>query len=354
MEKLRVTASRSYDVVFGTDLLSSCGELVKSVLSPETAAVVSDDNVAPLYGDTVCRSLENAGIKAHCFVFPHGEASKSAGTYIRLLDFLAESGLTRTDAVVALGGGVTGDLAGFAAATYMRGVGLVQIPTSLLAMVDSSVGGKTAIDLPAGKNLCGAFYQPHLVICDLSALDTLPEEYFLDGCAEVIKYGCIGSAELLEHLKARGRSFDRSYVIPLCIGMKRNVVAGDEFDRGNRQLLNFGHTAGHVIEKLSRFSVSHGRAVAMGMVIMAEAAALAGYCSRGCADEIQGIISDFGFDTHHGFPSDEFLPGFSTDKKRAGGFITAVCPTGRGRCSLVKMSSEEFEKFISEGVIKWK
>lgn len=354
MEKLTVTASRSYDVVFGTGILSSCGELIKNTLSPESAVIVSDDNVAPLYGDIVCQGLEQAGIKTLRFVFPHGETSKSPGTYIRLLDFLAQSGLTRTDAVVALGGGVTGDLAGFAAATYMRGVGLVQIPTSLLAMVDSSVGGKTAIDLSAGKNLCGAFYQPHLVICDLSALDTLPEEYFLDGCAEVIKYGCIGSVELLEHLKSHRRDFDRNYVIPLCIGMKRDVVAGDEFDHGNRQLLNFGHTAGHVIEKLSRFSVSHGRAVAMGMVIMSESAAFSGYCPRSCADEIQGIISDFGFDTHHGFPADEFLPGFSTDKKRTGGFITAVCPSGRGRCSLVKMSTEEFEKFISEGVIKWK
>lgn len=354
MKTIEVNASRSYNVLFGTKLISSAGHLIKDLLNPNSVAVVTDDNVNAFYGDTICNSLEDAGIKVSRFVFPHGEHSKSADTYIRLLNFLSESGLTRTDAVVALGGGVTGDLAGFAAATYMRGVGLVQIPTSLLAMVDSSVGGKTAIDLDSGKNLCGAFYQPHLVICDTDTLCTLPDKFFLDGCSEIIKYGCIGSCELLNHLKTHGKAFDKDFVIPLCIGMKRDVVSGDEFDRGRRQLLNFGHTCGHVIEKLSQFTVSHGEAVAMGMVIIAESAKAYGYCSEDCSHGIQSLISSFGFKTHHGFSPDIFLPGLSTDKKRSGRSITAVVPSDVGECVLIKMDSDEFTKFISKGVIKWK
>lgn len=354
MKTIGINTAKSYNVLFGKNILSSCGELIKSALSPRTAVVVTDDNVDSYYGDVVCRSIENAGIKASKFVFPHGESSKNAETYVKLLNCLSKSDMTRTDAVVALGGGVTGDLAGFAAATFMRGVGLVQIPTSLLAMVDSSVGGKTAIDLEAGKNLCGAFYQPNLVICDTAALDTLPKEYFLDGCAEIIKYGCYGNEELMDHLEKYGLDFDRDYVIPTCICMKRDVVLNDEFDRGARQILNFGHTAGHAIEKLSDFKLSHGRCVAMGMVIMAEAAKSAGYCSSQCADEIQSLVHAFGFDMHHGYSPEELLPGFANDKKRTGSSITAVVPVRRGKCELKKMSTEEFSEFISIGVTEWK
>lgn len=354
MKTISINASKSYDVLFGSGILASCGEFIKNVLSPRSAVIVTDDNVDRYYGETVCRAVESAGIKTAKFVFPHGESSKNAETYIELLNFISKSDITRTDTVIALGGGVTGDLAGFAAATFMRGIGLVQIPTSLLAMVDSSVGGKTAIDLDAGKNLCGAFYQPNLVICDPDVLSTLPEEYFLDGCAEVIKYGCYGNKELLEHLEKHGPGFDRDYVIPTCIAMKRDVVLQDEFDRGGRQILNFGHTTGHVIEKLGNFQLSHGRCVAIGMVIIAEAAKAAGYCTQKCADEIQAVIKAFGFNMHHGYPPEDFLPGFSNDKKRTGSSITAVVPVERGKCRLLKMSTEEFSEFISIGVTKWK
>lgn len=354
MNVITVNASENYEVRIGTGIISNVGKAVKELLSPGKCVIVTDDSVAALYSDIVDNSLKAEGIVTAKFVFPHGETSKCASTYIELVNFLAENGLSRTDAVVALGGGVTGDLAGFAAATYLRGIGLIQIPTTLLAMVDSSVGGKTAIDLPSGKNLCGAFYQPKLVICDIDTLYTLPHEFFLDGCAEVIKYGCIGNIELLEHLEKYGEKFDIEYVVPICVGMKRDIVENDEFDRGTRQLLNLGHTVGHVIEKLSGFEISHGRAVAMGLSIVSESAAKYGYCTNECRNRIIKLLDRFGYSLKHRYSVDELLPEFMSDKKRTGGSITIVIPSEYGTSKLVKMSMEEFRKFISIGVEIWR
>ncbi len=354
MNTITVNASRSYEVRIDSGLIHTVGKAVKELIPAEKCVIVTDDIVEKLYASKVQSSLETEGISVFTFVFPHGEHSKCFDTYVSLINFLADCGLSRTDAVIALGGGVSGDLAGFAAATYLRGIGLVQIPTTLLAMVDSSVGGKTAIDLTAGKNLCGAFYQPHLVLCDIDTLKTLPDEIFTDGCAEVIKYGCIGNAELLDHLEARLKDFDPNYVIPICVSMKRDVVNSDEFDRGTRQLLNLGHTAGHVVEKLSNFSVSHGSAVAIGMCIIADSAAKAGYCTEYCAHRISALISKFGFDLHHGYDTNAFLPLFVNDKKRTGSSITAVIPTDFGKSELFRMTTEDFKQFIITGAEKWK
>ena len=196
MKTVHIDASRSYDVRIGRGLLADCGRQIAERVHCASAAVVADDTVYALYGERVCASLEAAGVRTVCYVFPHGEKSKNLLEYAKILNFLAENRVTRADALIALGGGVTGDLGGFAAATYLRGIPFVQLPTTLLAAVDSSVGGKTAVDLPAGKNLAGAFYQPELVLCDLDTLDSLPREIFLDGCAEVIKYAVLGSREL--------------------------------------------------------------------------------------------------------------------------------------------------------------
>ena len=354
MKTVTVKASRNYEVRIGTGLINTLGEAVKNLLSPEKCVIVTDDTVDALYASAAEKSLKAQGIAVSRFVFPHGEQSKCFDTYIKLINFLAENGLSRTDSVIALGGGVTGDLAGFAAATYLRGVSLVQIPTTLLSMVDSSVGGKTAIDLDAGKNLCGAFYQPNLVLCDTDTLKTLPDEYFTDGCAEVIKYGCLGNGQLLSHLEALGKSFDPDYVIPTCVSMKAEIVSADEFDRGGRQILNLGHTAGHALEKLSNFKISHGRAVAMGMCIIAESAAKAGYCTKECAKRITDLISSFGFELRHGFDPAALLPLFENDKKRTGSSITAVIPTNFGKSELFKMTTEEFKGFIITGAEIWK
>ena len=245
MKIVNVRASRQYDILIGADLLGTLGQCIAKVKTSCTAVIISDSNVWPLYGNKATESLETAGYHVLSFVFPAGEASKCADTYLEILAYLADKKLTRSDMLIALGGGVVGDITGFAAATYLRGISYVQVPTSLLAMVDSSVGGKTAIDLPNGKNLVGAFYQPCLVLCDMDALDSLPTDIFRDGCAEVIKYAILYDTELFAHLEKFGLNFQREYVISRCVELKRDVVDQDEFDTGARQFLNLGHTLGH-------------------------------------------------------------------------------------------------------------
>ena len=256
MDTVKIECSRPYEVLVGAGLLDTAGEHIARTTGCQTAAVVADDTVDALYGDRVQVSLERAGCRVVRFRFPHGEQSKTIATYVQLLHFLAENRLTRSDAVVALGGGVTGDLAGFAAATFMRGMALVQLPTTLLAAVDSSVGGKTAVDLPQGKNLAGVFHQPSLVLCDCDTLDTLPADVFRDGCAEVIKYGVLCDAQFFESLQ-KPVNEQREAVISRCVRIKSDIVSRDERDKGERQLLNLGHTIGHAIEQCSGFTVSH-------------------------------------------------------------------------------------------------
>lgn len=286
MKQVLVSASKTYEVKIEAGLLDRLGtELAR--LASGAVLVVTDSTVGPLYLARARESLRQAGFTVHTMSVPAGEASKSLENYGRILQVLAARQLTRTDTVVALGGGVVGDLAGFAAATYLRGIRLVQAPTTLLAMVDSSVGGKTAVDLPAGKNLVGAFYQPSLVLCDTALLDTLPEETFRDGCAEVIKTAVLFDPALFRHLSTHGPAFDRAWVIQRCVECKRDVVCADEFDRGRRQLLNLGHTIGHAIEACSGFTISHGKAVAIGTAMMARAYAGDAGADRGPAGSLR-------------------------------------------------------------------
>ncbi len=354
MKNIVVSASRTYDVLIGQGILNDAGALMRERISSGTAVLVTDDNVNALYGDKVENSLKNAGITVHRFVFPSGEQSKCLEVYGRLLNFMADAGLTRSDALVALGGGVAGDLGGFAAATYMRGIKLIQIPTTLIAMTDSSVGGKTAIDLPGGKNLCGSFYQPHLVICDTTAANTLPPDVFRDGCGEVIKYGLLKSPKLLRHLEENGLGFDRDYVIYKCVEMKRDIVCKDELDTGLRQLLNLGHTIGHAFEKLSGFTLSHGSAVAKGIAVMAESCKNAGICSKECCDRTVALIEKFGFDLRGGYDFDSVMSCVLSDKKRSGGNLTWVVLEDYGKSGLKTGSTDEFASFIKSGVLKWK
>jgi len=332
-------------VVIGTGLLDRAGDHTRAVCPCETVMLVCGDLVEGLYADGVQASLEQAGYRVYRYVYPHGEASKTAHTYLALLNALVENGLTRTDAIVALGGGVTGDLAGFAAATYQRGISYIQMPTTLLAAVDSSVGGKTAIDLPAGKNLAGAFYQPSLVLCDYDTLNTLPEDVFIDGCAEVIKYGVIWSKDLFEQLKQPIRPQIED-VIAQCVTIKRDVVQQDEFDTGLRGILNFGHTIGHAIEKCSHFEVSHGKAVATGMVLITKAAYLAGLCDRDTMDQVYGIVRQYGLPTATIYPPEALLSAMLSDKKRAGSKISLILPERIGKCRIEKMPVEEMKTLL--------
>lgn len=350
MKTISVDASTKYDVYVGQELLSTAGAAIAGILKPCKAAIISDDTVFPLYGKTVTASLTEAGFDVIHYVFPAGEESKNGNTYLSILNFLAENTLTRSDVIIALGGGVVGDITGFAAATFLRGIAYVQIPTTLLAMVDSSVGGKTAIDLPAGKNLAGAFYQPRLVLCDLDALNTLPQPTFCDGCAEVIKYGVLFDSELFDHLMKNGLGFSRETVISRCIELKRDVVKEDEFDRGTRQLLNLGHTIGHGIEAQSNFTISHGKAVAIGMAIVSKAASQLGLCDRSVYTDIMKILDQFLLPTATTFSADALYQSALSDKKRTGGTVNLIVPTEIGHCIIQKTNTDDVKSFIEAGL----
>ena len=350
MRTVQVTASRNYEVVIGSGLLPQLGEKARSLTKVKKVAIVSESNVFPLYGQTAGQSLRDAGFEVISFVFPAGEESKSGETYLNILNFLAENQLTRTDLIVALGGGVVGDLAGFAAATYLRGIPFIQVPTTLLAAVDSSVGGKTAIDLPAGKNLCGAFYQPSLVLCDTDTLNTLPENIFRDGCAEVIKYGILYDPKLFAHLEAKGLGFDRESVITRCVELKRDVVAEDEFDTGARMKLNLGHTVGHGIEARSHFGISHGSAVATGTAIVTRAAAATGICTSETRDAVLAVLENFGLPLTCDYTAKELYTCALSDKKRSGGTVNLIIPERIGFCRIAPTPVEEIQSFIEAGL----
>lgn len=350
MNRITVNASRSYPVIIGNNLICDIAKWISDIYSPCHAAIISDTNVWAIYGETVMNGMESSGYKVCSYIFPAGESSKNVNTYFEILNFLAEKHLTRSDLIIALGGGVTGDMAGFAAATYLRGIPYIQIPTSLLAMVDSSVGGKTAVDLPAGKNLVGAFYQPLAVLCDISALQTLPLQVFRDGCAEVIKYAVLYDSKLFDHLIQHGSEFDREYVISRCIELKRDVVVQDEFDTGSRQKLNLGHTFGHGIEAQSNYTVSHGQAVAIGMAIAARAAASKGICDEACASKIIQAITRFGLPVKTDLSDSEILASALSDKKRTGNSVNLILPRSVGACIIYATPVDELQSFIKAGL----
>ncbi len=350
MKKITVSASKTYDVVIGTGLLPQIGQRCRELSAAKTVALISDSHVAPLYAETVEQSLVEAGFRVVSFVFPAGEHSKNAEVYLQILEFLATSQLGRKDLIVALGGGVCGDMAGFAAATYLRGIDFVQVPTSLLAMVDSSVGGKTAIDLPQGKNLVGAFHQPILVLCDMTLLDTLPQENFLDGCGEIVKYGVLGDRALLQLLTEKKLQFPREDVIARCVEMKRDTVCADEFEGGLRQLLNLGHTLGHAVERQSNFSLSHGACVAIGLAVVTRAAVAEGLCPAQDGEEILSALAALNLPTKTEIPLDDLMDAMLNDKKRVSGGITCIVPNGIGNCQRTTMTLEQVRNFMEAGM----
>jgi 3-dehydroquinate synthase len=309
---------------------------------------VSDDKVFALYGGLVRKSFEKAGFAAEHFIFPNGEASKNMDTVTKLLTFMADKGFTRGDLAVALGGGVTGDLCGFAASIYMRGLPYIQIPTTLLAAVDSSVGGKTGVDLGGGKNLAGAFYQPSAVFCDTGTFATLPREVFADGICEAVKYGCIADQALfskilqndIDTLRKSTRA-ELEEIVETCVKIKRDIVERDEYDTGERQLLNFGHTAGHAAEALSGYTISHGRAVAMGMSLMA------GEKERSWLAQ---VFQKYDVDLRCPYTAKELAQKALSDKKRKGGMITVVLISEIGKGYLRQIAASGLEDCFAKGM----
>ena len=340
MRVINIDASKKYDVIIGEGILSSLGEKCVSLFGKSRAVIVTDSNVKKYWLSETNNSLNNSGIETIEFVFPAGEDSKNPETLFELQEFMAENKITRSDFLVALGGGVTGDMTGLAASLYLRGIPFVQVPTTLLSAVDSSVGGKTAVNLKAGKNLMGAFCQPSLVVCDINTLSTLPETEFANGMAEVIKYGVIFDKELFDKVKSGDVKSDMENIIARCVELKRDVVVKDEFDTGDRQLLNFGHTMAHSIEKCSHFEVPHGSAVAIGMIIAAKASHALGWSNEDCTAAIIQANKNNNLPTECGFSPKELADVSLSDKKRTGGTINFVVPECIGKCVLRKIPVE--------------
>ena len=351
MKTITVTASKTYDIHIGAGILEKAGSAIRKACGGQTAVVVTDDNVAALYGKRLTDTLVKSEYRVAPYVFPHGESSKNAETFFSLLNFLAKEQLNRRDVAVALGGGVAGDLAGFAAACYMRGIRFAQVPTTLLAAVDSSVGGKTAINLAAGKNLAGAFYQPDIVLCDISLLSTLTDEAYRDGCAEMIKYGVIADRALFDSLEASVRP-PLEDVIARCAAIKRDIVAEDEFERDARKLLNFGHTVGHAIELLSEYRVSHGHAIAAGMAVVSRAAVHMGLCEDHCSRRLVRALRQYGLPTNAPYEAERLARACLSDKKRNGDSLTMVFPAEIGTCFLKEIPVGELEAVIRLGLME--
>ena len=331
---------RTYPIHIGSGMLDCLGAHTLEALGDISVAVVTDDHVAPLYLDRAVKSLEGAGLRVCTITLPHGEATKCLGCLSELYDFFCASRLTRRDAVIALGGGVIGDLAGLAAATYLRGVHFIQVPTTLLAQVDSCVGGKVAVDLPQGKNLVGAFYQPDFVLVDPDTLQTLTDEYWRDGLGEVIKYGCIGDAELfslLEQCAPGGRAALMARIDDIllhCIQAKADVVAQDERDTGLRMTLNFGHTIAHAVETCQHYAgLRHGEAVALGMHIMTRLTEQKAMTVPGTADRLDALLRQLDMPMElPDIPETELLAAMGMDKKSAGKALRVIGLKAIGEC----------------------
>lgn len=342
---VRVNASKSYDILIGRGISDSLCEMLDGISKTKHIALFTEDHVNSLYGDKLHIILENGGYSVDRLVFPEGEETKNAGNLIKAINFLAEHRFNRKDMIVALGGGVIGDLSGFAAAVFLRGINFIQVPTTLLAAVDSSVGGKTAVDIEAGKNLMGAFHQPSLVCCDTAFLDTLDVNVRRDGFAEVIKYGVIQDGAFFDILKNIPDG-DLTDIIYRCVDIKRMVVEEDEFEGGKRKLLNFGHTIGHAIEKLSNFEISHGSAVAKGMIIAARLGVKLGYPDY--SSQIESVLTDYGFDLSCPYSADEIYDIALSDKKSTGKSIDMIIPETIGNCVIVPVRNEDLLRLLKE------
>ncbi len=350
MKKIRVSASSgTYDVRIGKGSITFLGETVRETTKAKRCVIVSGQNVNKLYGERVQDLIGKSGLECFRYELPVGEEAKSLRCYGELLNYLAEKRFSRTDCLIALGGGVTGDLTGFVAATYQRGIPYIQVPTSLLAAVDSSVGGKTAINLPAGKNQAGAFYQPKAVICDVNVISTLPERELRAGFAEVIKYAVLGDADLFDQLT---QPYDLEDVIETCVRLKADIVAEDEYDTGRRRLLNLGHTFGHAVEQCSAYQLLHGEAVAIGIAMICRAAVRRGFFSKASCDAVIDLLRSFGLPVDTEFSPEDLYEAMLHDKKFAAGILHLIIPKSIGWCVIEEINPEELFGWLLDGLEK--
>ena len=350
MRKITVSGNDGYEILIDKGILGHCGGHIRKATSASRVLIISDTNVAPLYLDKVKTSLEENGFKVFSHIFPAGETSKTMDTVSGMIEALAKSELSRNDLVVALGGGVAGDMAGFASAIYLRGINFVQIPTTLLSQVDSSVGGKTGCDLSFGKNLVGAFHNPKLVLIDPDTIETLPERYKKDGIGEVIKYAFIKSEKLFDLLSSADNFDDiLEEVIYLCVDIKREVVENDFTEKGERMLLNFGHTLAHAIEKAQNYEgLAHGEAVGIGMLKITRASEKSGLTEKGTADKLEALLKKFSLPTVSPCKTEELISIMLYDKKRRGDRLNLVLTSNVGKAFVKPVAINELKSFLAE------
>lgn len=352
MKTVEIRTGKPYEVKIGKGLLNRTGQELLQLLGRTcTAAILTDDTVDGLYGGLVQKALESRGFQAFRFAVPHGEKNKTLAHWGGMLDFLADHRLTRSDIVVALGGGVPGDMAGFAAACYLRGVDFIQVPTTLLAMADSSVGGKTGVDLTAGKNLAGAFHQPRLVLCDPEALETLPGETLLDGVAESIKHGVLQDPSLFQLFEENTWRDRLETVVERDVTIKAAFVTGDERDTGRRQQLNLGHTFAHALETCSDFQITHGHAVGVGMAYAARLAFRLGLCGEEVPRRILNALNAVGLPMAAAYGPEELARAALSDKKRMGDTVAMVLPREIGRCELVPVMVDKLPEWFRMAMV---
>lgn len=346
MDKITINGSGYYDVLIQRDILSSAGELILSQVGGEKALIVTDSTVGGLYLHTLTESLRNCGYETVDIILSPGETSKDIDSYTFLLNILAEHTFSSSDIIVALGGGVIGDLAGFVASTYHRGTKFVQIPTTLIAAVDSSIGGKNSINLSVAKNQVGTIRNPSIVICDPSVMSTLSDDSKLDGYAEIIKYGILSGYEIIDQLRLSIENDDYSDVISASVRIKRDVVEMDEDDSSFRQYLNLGHLIGHAIEAHSDYSISHGQAVAYGLALETRACAFAGFTSLTTYNTVTNLLREFGFDIDETFRFEDLMPYILHDKRIRNGIIQILVPVNIGECIMRPLEAPFLSDFI--------
>lgn len=341
------------DYLIERGIINGAGELIKALLMPRKALIVSDENVFKLYGVSLIESLKRVDIEAQSIVIPPGEQSKNTDSFLRILYKLSNENFSRSDVLIALGGGVTGDLGGFAASCFKRGMSLVQMPASLLAMVDSSVGGKTGIDFNGAKNQIGSFYEPNLTICDPDFLKTLPPREYKCGAAEIIKTAVLFDEGLFESIMERDIAEQAESVIESCVKMKLETVAKDLHDKGRRQLLNFGHSIGHAAEALSGYEIAHGEAVAMGMAAITKASVKMDICGEDTLNKLMLMLAKYGLPDEISFSAEEIYDAMLSDKKFSGRSINLIVPQRIGKCRLMQLSLTELKKWLYAGGLKW-
>ena len=345
MRRIKVKTSQEYSVLVGSGAIERISSELKEILKANRIMIISDDNVAPLHLENLKNKLSEFNCYTH--ILKNGEENKNIEAVLGILSHMQAEEFDRDDAVIALGGGVVGDISAFSASIYMRGIDFVNIPTTLLSQVDSSVGGKTGVDFGGAKNIVGSFYQPKLVVCDTDYLNTLKPEIFADGCAEVIKYAFIGDIELLKVIEDGIRK-NIDEIVYKCVSDKNDGVSNDDFDRGLRGLLNFGHTIGHAVESLSSYSISHGSAVSIGMRIVTEAFEKVGICEKGVAEKLISVLKANNLPLDCGYSVDDIISAVRKDKKKSGDSISVIVPKELCKCEIEKMSFEKLYSIIKE------